>query len=268
MKTLSTIIATLLPLTFSAAVITSISVTGDTQEGGTPLAGNLSVSAPPYPLDISTGAGLLINPSIPGFGLHSHIFDSANIPHNAIITFRFSSPAVVDSLRVVEHANGITRVEGFVGESLSSMTSIGNIFGPLGDVTGSGVFTDRSSYLFDFQNTTPGLYYQFVITKTSLVNGYATYNINPLDPSGQPFGPAVAPEPVRLDFIPPFTNGQFRLRLSGASGTDYTIQTATNLTVTDSDWVNLATSNSATGTFDFVDTQATNRAQFYRAVSQ
>jgi MYXO-CTERM domain-containing protein len=142
----------------------------------------------------------MINPAIPNFGLHSHIYDAANIPTNAVITFGFTEPAVVDSLNVVQHSNGVTRVEGFVGNTLNSMTSIGNIFGPLGDVTGGNSFAERSDYLFDFDNAIPGLFYRFVVTKTTLNNGYATYNVNPRDASGQAFGPAIVPEPSTAVF--------------------------------------------------------------------
>jgi hypothetical protein len=183
MKTFLLIVALLFPLALNAATITSISVTAETQCLEEPACSlpatqwngaGLSVTAP---IDISTGIGLLLNPSIPFYGLHSHLYDSPNIPHNAVVTFGFSEPAVVDSLLVSQHTNGLTRIEGFVGNELSSMNSIGNNFGPDGDVEASGYFSERSNYVFDFNNTTAGLYYQFVITKTSLADGYAAYSL-------------------------------------------------------------------------------------------
>lgn len=74
--------------------------------------------------------------------------------------------------------------------------------------------------------------------------------------------------PLRIDFIPPLTNGQFLLRVTGEPGTNYMIQVATNLVSSDTSWTPLFTSNSMTGTFEFLDIQATNPNRFYRVVSQ
>lgn len=195
LKALFLLIGLLLPQAANAAGITSINVTLATQEGGTALGGILAVTAPPYPIDISSGAGWVINPAIPFFSIHSHIYDAPNTPTNAVITFGFSEPTVVDSLLVNQHANGITKIAGFVGNSLASLNPIGDIFGLNGDVVGANYFTERSNYLFDFNNTSAGLYYQFVITKTSLENGYAAYSLNPLDSNGIAFTAAATPAP-------------------------------------------------------------------------
>jgi hypothetical protein len=74
--------------------------------------------------------------------------------------------------------------------------------------------------------------------------------------------------PPRIDFALPYTNSQFRLRVTGAAGSNYMIQVATNLVSTNVSWISLFTSNSTSGTFEFVDKQATNPARLYRAVSQ
>ncbi|HVM48822.1 MAG TPA: hypothetical protein VMU04_12395 [Candidatus Acidoferrum sp.] len=74
--------------------------------------------------------------------------------------------------------------------------------------------------------------------------------------------------PLRIDFIPPFASNQFPLRVTGAPGTNYIVQVATNLASPGASWINLITNKSLTGTFDFVDVQATNPVRFYRAMRQ
>jgi hypothetical protein len=56
-----------------------------------------------------------------------------------------ASLTVVDQIEIIQHQNGITKIEAFVGDSVGSLTSIGSIFGPDGDVTGSSVFTETQS---------------------------------------------------------------------------------------------------------------------------
>ena len=171
-----------------------------------------SVTAPPYPLDVSssgTNPGFIINPNPPavvgGFALHSHDYLSANIPNPAInvVTFTFDSPVVVDQLQVIQHANGVTRIEGFVGNSLGSLVSMGNIFGPAGDLLGESAFIDGTTnptpYVFDFNNAISGTIYQFVVTKTSSAGGWATYRMFPADALGVQFGPALTAIPRALD---------------------------------------------------------------------
>ena len=152
-----------------------------------------SVAAPPYPLNVNLGIGYLINPDesfVPmvaeNFSMHDHdFFDNSRPavmlapyipdPTRAVVTYTFDESVVVDQLEINQHTNGITQVEGFVGDSLESLVSIGSIFGPDGDVTGVEYFTETQSYVFDFDNETAGSIFQFVILKTSHATGYAAY---------------------------------------------------------------------------------------------
>jgi hypothetical protein len=163
-----------------------------------------SVTAPPYPLNTSQGTpGYIINsasftPNI--FAMTAHAYASANIPASNgqnVVTFTFDAPTVVDQLKVIEHANGVTKIQGFVGDSLGSLVSMGDIFGSAGDRTGGSAFSDGATSVFDFNNTNAGLIYQFVFTKTSLDTGWAVYRAYPADATGTQFGPAVSaiPEP-------------------------------------------------------------------------
>ncbi|GIK32121.1 MAG: hypothetical protein HND43_03835 [Armatimonadetes bacterium] len=137
-----------------------------------------SVSGTPAP--DNSGIGYWVNPSSPGpgdFVLHDHVYVGSNIPDpsRAVVTYEFDSSVTVQSIDIVEHANGITRIEGFTGDSLGSMTSVGNVFGSAGDVTGSAVLTELSTNHFDFTSPISGKFFQMVVTKTSHVDGYAAY---------------------------------------------------------------------------------------------
>jgi len=90
------------------------------------------------------------------------------------------------------------------------------------------------------------------------------------DDSGKPLPlpPGIAAAPVQISIVAPYTPGQAHLRVTGAPGTNYAIQVATDLNSASVYWVSLVTSNSLTGTFDYLDPQATNTVGFYRAVSQ
>jgi hypothetical protein len=161
-----------------------------------------SVSAPPYPLDTSRGIGTIIDPvGLSGFCLHDHGYASSYVPdpNRAVVTYEFNTAVVVDQVEVIQHNNGITRIECFVGDSLGSLTSIGSIFGPYGDIIGSGRFTERESYVFDFDNSQSGRFLQMVIRKTSLHNGWASYPVYPRSADGARFAPV--PEPATLSLL-------------------------------------------------------------------
>jgi hypothetical protein len=110
------------------------------------------------------------------FTLHDHQYTAQPYvpdPNRAVVTYTFAEPIVVDQLEIIQWPDGVTRVEGFVGDALGSLTSIGNIFGP------GGGFGDGDSYVFDFDNAIPGSIFKFVITETSRADGYAVYRAFP-----------------------------------------------------------------------------------------
>src|SRR5262249_7989394 len=115
------------------------------------------------------------------FSMHDHSYVASNVPDpaRALITFQFASPTVVDGLDVIEHANGITLLHAYVGNSLSAMTDIGAVFGSLGDLTGPGQMFEGEQNVFDFPNSIAGSYFQVVIDRTSLADGYAFYRMFP-----------------------------------------------------------------------------------------
>ena len=121
-------------------------------------------------------------------------------PTRAVVTYTFDTSTVVDQLEIIQHQNGITKIEGFVGDSVGSLTSIGSIFGPDGDVTGFSVFAETETYVFDFDNTVSGKIFQFVIRKISHPTGYATYRAYPRNADGVRYEAVsnLVPEPTTL----------------------------------------------------------------------
>ena len=174
--------------------IVAVSIPENSMDGGCrPWSdGVWSASAPPYPLDIATGIGYLINPSYhigdPYYDLvlHDNGYVGSYVPDptQSIITYAFDEAVVVDQIEIIQHTNGITQIEGFVGNSLASMSSVGSVFGPSGDVTGVGALPEGGSQVFDFDNSTAGMYFQVVVTKTPLEGAYAIYRMFPSDMEG------------------------------------------------------------------------------------
>lgn len=169
-----------------------------------------SVAAPPYPLAYQ-GISYAVNPTLGFVGRdfvkhdHQYIAPYTPDPTRATITFHFATPQVVSGLEIIEHGNGVSKIEGFIGGNLASMVSIGNVFGQGGDPTGSGAFHDGEVNVFNFNNSVPASYFQFVVTKTPLVDGYAFFRSFPLDPSGIRYegiqtAPAPVPEPANVAF--------------------------------------------------------------------
>ena len=158
---------------------------------GTGAIGLLKDDAPTYdavssvsdPLNINLGIGLIVNPVPDYFAKHDHDFVSPNIPNPAAaqVTYHFDTPTIVDSIRIIQHVNGVTRLEGFVGNSPDQLTSIGQVFGTKGDVTGGWSFTEFESDVFDFNSVMAGTYFRFVVTKTTLADGWALHRAIPIE---------------------------------------------------------------------------------------
>ena len=156
-----------------------------------------SVQAPPFPLNIAGGIGYLVNPETSDgyFVLHDHVNVSDYVPDptRAVVTFEFDAPTVVAGVEVVQCGNGVTRVEGFAGDQLDSLVSIGSVFGPSGDLMGADQFSNGQFYMFHFENSRPGKFFRFIIRKTNNPGGYALYRAFPMDASGRRIPPAMAP---------------------------------------------------------------------------
>ena len=219
------------------AAIDSISLPADSQDGScAPRDQNVwSASAPFYPYNSNIGIGHIISdPGVGwgGFVMHDHQYDAANVPDPAreVVTYHFDQSTVVSQLEVIQHANGVSRIEGFVGDSVDSLVSIGNVFGPSGDITGSGVFSDGTSQVFDFNNAVAGTWFRFVVTKTPLDNGFALYRAYPRDAAGQRIPGSLPGRSISVADIAVQENAgvaTFTVTLTPAADEDVTVDYAT-----------------------------------------
>ncbi|KKK95129.1 hypothetical protein LCGC14_2675920 [marine sediment metagenome] len=185
---------------FGQAVIVGVSIPEDsTDYQGTHASIDdvWSVTAPPFPLDINTGIGFILNPApATFFSLHDNAFKDSYKPDptRAVVTYEFDQPVIVDQIELLQHVNGVSRIEGFVGDSLDALISIGWVFGPYGPAAAPDMFQEREPYVFDFDNLQQGTFFRFVILQTLAPNGYAAYQAFPRSAGRVRF--ALAPELV------------------------------------------------------------------------
>lgn len=122
----------------------------------------------------------LIEPSCCGYvdyGLHDHGYVADNVPDpsRGYVVFKFDAPVFVRGMAMIQHQNGLTLLEHLAGRNLDSLTSEGSSWGDRGDVTGSSVFDEFERDQFAFSGTEAGRFHKFIIRKTSLIDGYASY---------------------------------------------------------------------------------------------
>ena len=155
-----------------------------------PLNDNLwDVAAPAYPLNITNGIGYLVSDaSISDFTLHDHVYLDAYVPDptRAVVTYEFDQPLAVSGIDIVQHYDGITEIEGFAGDSLLSMTSVGSVYSPAGQAN----FVEGETSTFTFSTPVSGKYFRFIIRSTSDGSGYAAYRAYPLATTGERIRPA------------------------------------------------------------------------------
>ena len=178
--------------------ITEVSIPQDSMDAGCyPLWDDTwTVSAPPYPLDVATGIGWLISdapPASANFALHDHVY-AAGVPDpdRSVVTYRFDAPTVVDQVQMIQHNNGIWRIDGYVGDSIAGLA-------PIGSATAPQPTVEFQASTFYLNNAAAGTYFRFIITGTDISNGYACYRAFPADVNGQRFAPI--PEPASLSLL-------------------------------------------------------------------
>lgn len=111
------------------------------------------------------------------FALHDWSYVSPHVPDpsRGYVVFKFDAPVVVHGMTVIQHTNGLTRIEHLSGNSMDTLASEGSSWGNRGDVTGDAVFSEFEQDNFAFSGTQAGRLHKFVIEKTSLAWGYASY---------------------------------------------------------------------------------------------
>jgi hypothetical protein len=264
-----------------------------------------NVTAPPFPIGAFPGIGIIINPTWTSrddnqdFALHqnddiqpSPLYMAPNVPdpRTATVTYTFDHAEVITGVEIVQHENGITQVEGFLGNSTNTLVSLGAVFGPSGDIVdGTWVVpSDGMPQVFHFDNAcASGTVLQITIRKTSHPTAFATHRIFPLDARGAPIpfttnkSPVPGTEELELEtslpeataitaapnlgprLVPPASagNGNFQFSVVGVAGSQCKIQTSTNL----QHWITLLTN---TVPFTFTTNKSTgDKQRFFRAVS-
>jgi hypothetical protein len=112
------------------------------------------------------------------FALHDHVYLMSYLPDpdRAWVQFEFDAPVVVLGLNVVQHANGITRLQHAYGMAESSLAA-GTVAtsGLYGAATGQAQMIEFSVDPFAIIDSGAGTLHRFTISSTSLDNGWATY---------------------------------------------------------------------------------------------
>lgn len=146
----------------------------------------------------SIGIGYMVEPepfskswSHSEFAMHDHKYSSAGVPDaaRAELIYEFSNAVVVRDLLVVQHTNGITQIEGFVGASKAGpWASIGIATSRrAGNASGSGVFVEGARDVFELPAWgRAATHLRLVVRKTSLLDGWATYRIYPRNSKRDP----------------------------------------------------------------------------------
>lgn len=185
--------------------IVEVSVPPDSSDGPS-WSSNQSVWAEAFPIKNvdQIGIGYIVEPepfhrswSEADFVMHDHMYISPGVPdpRRANITYRFSKPAKIGEVLIIQHANGIGQIEGFVGNDDKSMKSIGHASSTLGTnlPLKDGTFVDGYRDLFKFERSGEGKLFRMVITKTPLPNGYAFFRAYPRSGDHKPYE-VLAPE--------------------------------------------------------------------------
>ena len=136
----------------------------------------------PFPYATPRPSIIATRPSQPGhYVLHRNGYtDHTPEPVAGTVTYSFNHPVTVTELEMIVHINGITRVEGLVGDTIDELISIGEASAseagrgkPFPQELGLVTFT------FAPENHRTGKIFRFVVRETVKVDGYANYQAYP-----------------------------------------------------------------------------------------
>jgi len=180
------------------------------------------------------------------------------VSYRSISTFEYRHSGTGPTNGVVQYEIGSGPFTDVTSLYYSSSSSSGAGIGPI-DLSGVGALQNvpaRTSVTFRIVNyngsSSAGTWYIFDVANTTALDFEVQGFITPIvDPPASP-----------ASFVSfSFANNQFQFMLNGTAGSNYVVQTATNLTAPV--WVSLTT-NAAP--FTFTDTNASCPQQFYRAI--
>lgn len=178
---LVTLLVAAVPGPAHAVTIVNISMPSGSMDGGCwpSIAGVYSEAPGPG----AVGIGRIVDPAYAfTFSMHDHGYIAPHVPDplQSVVTYQFDTAAVVTGLELEVHANGISRIEALIGDSLGSLVSLGTFTGSLGAPLGPVSFAEHDLNTFTFANLTPGLFFQFIVKETPLSDGYANYTAVPI----------------------------------------------------------------------------------------
>ena len=139
--------------------------------------------------EMDIGIGKIVNTDPLGHvDVDLGLFDRAILTGDQWVVYEFDEAVVVEKLKVIQHSLGATKIEGFAGDTLGALVS-------LGQVAIIGPFSDKQVTYFDFGNTdVSGKYFKLVVRGSVRRNEFGFYRAFPLDTEGDPF--PVVPEPA------------------------------------------------------------------------
>src|SRR5258708_737474 len=277
-KTLAIACTLLVTLVAASAAIIGVSIpVGSQNPLCRPSYDNIwSITNLPFPPASQAGIGIIVSPTSfsyddnQDFALHqndaiqpSPLYIASNVPDPATltVTYTFERPATISGVEIIQHANGITKVEGFLGDSTNAMTSLGSVFGPSGDITnGTFVAPDGTSQVFNFGNTNlSGTVFQLVIRKTSYPSAFATHRIYPLGADASRICTASGP--------PMLTIHVSQVEICWNTDCDKTYQVQYSSSSTTNTWVNLGDPAQGSGSTKCVaDLTGANTDRMYRVI--
>jgi hypothetical protein len=135
-----------------------------------------------FPLAGPRPSILATRPSSLGqYVLHSNGYqDHTPDPEVATVTFTFNSPVTVAEIELLVHVNGISRLEGFVGDAVDRLVSIGEAST---SEAGRGKQFPRELapvvFAFAPEKCREATVFRFVVRETVKVDGYANYQVYP-----------------------------------------------------------------------------------------
>ena len=158
----------------------------------------------PLPEGVVRPSIIASSPSAEGhYVLHLNGYaDHRPEPDQVTVTYYFNEPTTIAELELVVHQNGISRVEGFTGDAVDSLESIGEASHsatgrnqPFANERGLHVFQ------FDGKRIGPGRVFRFIVRETSKPDGYANYQAYPRNLHHQRIPPTAelvpdAPQPL------------------------------------------------------------------------
>lgn len=181
------ILAAAISQTAQAAVIVNVAMPSGSMDGGS-WPGDSGVYSE-APGSSAVGIGRIVDPAFAfKFSMHDHGYLAPHVPDplQSVVTYQFDTATVVTGLELNVHANGISKIEALVGDSLGGLVSLGTFTGSLGAPLGPTMFAEHALNSFSWANTTAGVYFQFIVRETPHPDGYANYTAIPL---------TVVPEP-------------------------------------------------------------------------